>query len=44
MLVLTELADSAIANAPTLTPHFTVIACVLIDANHMLTAKFVLVL
>ena len=44
MLEFTELARSAIANVPDLARLFTVVACVLIDANLMLTAKLMLVL
>ena len=44
MLAFSELAQSAIANVPSLARTFTVVACVLIDANFMLTAKFLLVL
>ena len=44
MLEFIELAWSAIANVPGLARLFTVVACVLFDANLMLTAKLVLVL
>ena len=44
MLEFVELAWSAIANVPDLARLFIVVACVLFDANLMLTAKLVLVL
>ena len=44
MLEFIELACCAIANVPALARLFTVVACVLFNANLMLTTNLVLVL